>query len=171
MPTYLHGQHGVAFVEPIQDPMNTTIHPDMHSMTLTANAGYGFDGFDLKLDIKNANQGGQNGGHGYFFAYDRNNNLISPIGMNSFSLSITGQNPFTGATTLGEVITKLVILTDTSPNAPIIDIKQVSANAVTLQDQPALLVPEPSSFVMFGATSLVLFGFAWRRRQAKMKRD
>lgn len=117
----MHGQHGVAFVQSFADSQPGATDTGFASITLTAQAGYGFTGGDFELD--------------------QLNQLPSPTGIlslqgidqfsgvstnNTLGISENGQNPYNFYTTGREVATSIVITVATSDLLE--DIKQVSLN-------------------------------------------
>lgn len=141
-PLSIHGQHGVAFIEPASTP------PDMYRLTITAQSGWGFSAMDWKLDA------GANG-NVTFTGLDSNNNSI-PLtsGTNTFAFSATGANPFNVVADGGSLISTLVV----ESTVPITHIQQVSVNITA--------VPEPSSVVTFGILAIAAY-FPIRRRYAR----
>jgi PEP-CTERM motif len=141
----LHGQHGVAFVEAC-NPCDTTLVP-FYSMDIAPQSSlYGFSAMDFKLDEFN---GGANPGSVTFTAWDQ----LGGITIATFPIDPHGQNPYYYLTADNELVTLLRI----SSTTPLIDIKQVSANA-----SPSAPVPEPASLLLLG-TGLIAGAKYWRQ--------
>ncbi|MEQ1827169.1 MAG: hypothetical protein ABL921_14535 [Pirellula sp.] len=142
----LHGQHGVAFIEP------ATPSPQMYKLTVTAQSGWGFSAMDWKLDAVPGSNGTLN-----FTGLDSNNNAI-PLssGTSSFTFDANGQNPFNVMTNGGSLISTLVI----ESTIPIAHMRQLSVNITA--------VPEPSSIVTFGLLGMAAY-LPLRRKFARMR--
>jgi hypothetical protein len=155
----MHGQHGVAFVESAFDSQPSVTHTGFSSITLLAQAGYGFSAGDFKLDEL---AGGSNPGSVSFTALDQfGNSSMSTFAMN---LNLNGQNPFNFFTLNGELATSIVI---TAPTTALLqDIKQVSVNEVQIPTTPpSPPVPEPSTLALLGL-GLAGIGYSKCRKQA-----
>lgn len=139
-PIMLHGQHGVAFVEPF-NPADL-----LYRITITAQTGYAFRNMDWKLDAVPPNDGWVT-----FTALDAMSNPIAlSAGTDTFAFNHNGQNPFNGhaESDFGSYISTLVI----TSTVPIMDIKQVSVDIVP--------IPAPSA-----AAGLLLGLIATARRR------
>lgn len=147
-PILLHGQHGVAFVEPFHtnpDPV-----PLMLQISLTGVNGF-FTAGDFKLDTLPATSDGIV----TFQAFDPSGNLI-PLssGTSSFVIDQNGQNAYHFTTDPGTLVKTLLI----TSSIPLADIKQVSLEAV----------PEPASLVLFGlGGGVATLSVAMKRRKSR----
>ncbi len=141
----MHGQHGVAFVESYADSLPGATNTGFSSLTLMAQAGYGFTAGDFALDELT---GGSNPGSVTFNGIDQFGNPNTSI----FSMRVNGQNPYNFYTLNGEIVTSLVI---TAPLTSLLqDIKQVSVNVAP--------IPEPATLASVGLGLALL---RWSRRR------
>lgn len=127
-PIMLHGQHGVAFVEPY-NPAD-----QLYRITITAQTGYAFQNMDWKLDAVPPDDGWVT-----FTALDAIGNAIAlTSGTDTFFFDHNGQNPFQGhaESDFGSYISTLVI----TSTVPIMDLKQVSVDIVQIPAPSAAAV-------------------------------
>ncbi|MCE7974865.1 MAG: hypothetical protein DYG92_11190 [Leptolyngbya sp. PLA1] len=130
----LHGQHGVAFVE----PRHAT--DSLFRVTITAQTGWAFANVDWKNDALPPNDGLLT-----FSALDFQGNTI-PLssGTDTFAFSHNGQNPFHAHADAATPIWRLII----DSTVPMMDLKQVSVDLVQ--------IPAPGALALAGLGVLTL---------------
>lgn len=126
----MHSQNGVASIENNADTGQTT--QGFSSLTMQAQAGYGFTAGDFKLDELNDLASGMV----TFVGTDQFGNTTTA----SFSIRPTGQNSYQFSTADGELVTQVVFSVPTT--ALLADIKSVSVDMARVN-----AIPEPTTIV------------------------
>lgn len=125
------------------------------SITFTAEAGFAFTAGDFNLSTKS-----KDAGNLYFFAYDANNNLITPTGTNTFAW-VNGSGIFNFNTDAGSLVSSFKIVSDLDME----DFKSLSVNAQSIQS-----VPEPTSTLAFAGVAAMCGLYRLRRRNRKTEK-
>lgn len=130
-PINIHAQDGVAFIESSHDSQNGVKDTGFTSLTIVAQAGYGFSAGNFSLDQLN----GSTSGSVTFTGYDQFHNATS----DTLTLKSSGQAPYLWTTKNGELLTELVISSATD-GLLLQDLKQMSVQVSA--------VPEATTWAM-----------------------